>query len=71
MVGLAGLLDEAIEFDESVGACVLGEVLLCGVGGGEFLGEVLEVGEGEFARVGVVGYAVEDEVGGDDVAVFG
>lgn len=71
LVGFARLLDEAVEFDEGVGACVLGEVLLCGVGGGEFLGEVLEVGEGEFARVGVVGYAVEDEVAVYDVAVVG
>lgn len=47
-------MDEGVELDEGIGAQSGGEVLLGGVGGGEFGGEVGEVGEGEFAGVGAV-----------------
>lgn len=68
LVRFLGALDEGVEFDEGVGPAAGGQVLLRGIGGGEFGGEVLEVGEGEFARVGAVADGEEDEGGGEEVA---
>ena len=45
MVGLFGTLYEGVEFDEGVGAAVWGEVGRWLVSGGEFGGEIGEVGE--------------------------
>ena len=64
LVCFFGALDEGIEFDEGVGAAGGGEVGGRRVGGCEFGGEVGEVGEGEFARVGAVADGEEDEGGG-------
>ncbi len=65
LVGFLGALDEGVEFDEGVGAAGGGKVLGGGVGGCEFGGEVGEVGEGEFARVGAVADGEEADGGGD------
>jgi hypothetical protein len=53
LVCLFGALDEGIEFDEGVRSEGRGEVLGGLVGGGEFFGEVREIGKGEFAGVGL------------------
>ena len=55
MIGFLGALDKGVEFDEGVGPAGGGVDLLRGIGGGEFGGQVGEVGEGKFARVGGVG----------------
>lgn len=69
MVGFLGALDEGVELDEGVGSQCWGEVLRGGVGGCEFGGEVGEVGEGEFARVGFIADAEEADRVLDEVAV--
>jgi len=64
-------LHEGVEFDEGVGTQGGRGELGRGVGGQEFGGDVGEVGEGEFARVGGVADAEEADVGADEVAGVG
>ena len=64
LVGFLGALDEGVEVHEGVGAQGGGVDGGGGVGRGEFVGEVAEVGEGEFARVGAVGDGEEADGGG-------
>lgn len=59
MVGLLRPLDKGVEFDKGVGPAGGGEVTRRTVGCGEFGGEVGEVGESEFPRVGFVADAEE------------
>jgi hypothetical protein len=68
LVRLLGALDERVELDEGVGPTRRRQVLLRLVGLREFRGQVREVGEGEFARVGAVADAEEAEVVADEVA---
>ena len=51
LVCFPGALDERVKFHERVGSLIGGVVGRLGVGGGEFCGEVGEVGEGQFAGV--------------------
>lgn len=69
LVCFLGALDEGIELDEGVGTAGGGEVLLGGVGGCEFGGEVGEVGEGQFSGVGAVADGEEADGGEDEVAI--
>ena len=59
MVGLFRPLDKGVEFDKGVGSAGGREVTRGAISGGEFGGEVGEVGEGEFARIGLVANAEE------------
>jgi hypothetical protein len=68
LVRLLCALDEGVELDEGVRSACRREVLLRLVCGGEFAGEVGEVCEGEFARVGAVAYAYKAELALDKVA---
>ena len=68
MVGFLRALDEGVELDEGVGPQGGRLVRAGGVGGGELGGEVGEVGEGEFARVGLFADGEEADAGGDEVA---
>lgn len=66
-VGGLGLGDEVVELHEGVRAQGGAEQLGHGIHGGELGGQVREVGEGELARVGALGDAEVDDVGGEEV----
>lgn len=70
-VGLFCAGHEGVEFDEGVGAEGGRGEAGGWIGGEEFGGNVGEVREGEFARVGGVADAEEADVGADKVAVDG
>jgi len=73
-VGVRGLgaLDEGVKLGEGVGPERGRLDIAALVGGGELARQIGEVGEGQFPRVGAVGYAEEDdgEVAVDCVAVW-
>ena len=69
MVRLFCALNKGVELNEAIWAAGGRQVLLGAVGGGEFGGDVGEVGEGQLARVRPVAYTDEAQIVVDQIAV--